>query len=172
MPSRFSSAFELRGSESDRSSASVRAMFGSQLLTGGIAGVAGCGAGAGVVVAAVVVVVAAGGGGFGTAPAAAVVVAAAGVGLPASAPAADGAGLPAVAPAAVVVGAEAGASFEYSTKANVNGCSGPSFVILTLATIVVAASLAGRWSPFKVASSVRPSGDRRIGNVAMSFGAL
>ena len=82
--------------------------------------------------------------------------------------------MPAVALAVVVVaaGAEVGASFEYSTNANVNGCSGPSFVILTLATIVVAASLAGRWSPFKVASSVLPSRDRRIGKVAMSFGAL
>ena len=40
----------------------------------------------------------------------------------------------------VVAGAVVGAtSFEYSTNANVNGCSGPSFVILTFATSVVAA---------------------------------
>ena len=63
-------------------------------------------------------------------------------------------------------------SFEYSTNANVNGCSGPSLVILTFATIVVAASFDGRWSPFNVASSVLPSRDRRSGKVATSFGAF
>ena len=73
----------------------------------------------------------------------------------------------------MVAGAEAGArhgSFEYSTKANVNGCSGPSFAILIFATIVVAASFDGGGAFFSAASSVLPSRDRRSGKLATSLG--
>ena len=160
----------------------MRAMFGAQSA---IAGVGGWAATIGAAAAVVVVVVAG-------LPAEAPVVVAAGpvVGLPTVAPpVVVAAGLPAEAPVVVVAGAEVGGvaglptvaapvvvggaaevgSFEYSRKANVNDCSGPSFVSLTFITIVVGASLDGGFTFFRSASSVLPSLAGRNGNDSSSL---
>jgi hypothetical protein len=151
-------------------------MFGSQLVIAGVGGCAATGVAVVVVAGAVVApaVVAAD-----LAAAAPLVVAGAEVGALVGLPAevlvvvAAGApgGLATVAPVVVVAGAEVG-SFEYSTNANVNDCSGPPLVSRTFITIVVGASLVGGFTFFRSASSVLPSFASLSGNDSSSLFVL